>query len=87
MQCDQSDVGGDETGERSRDSAGGVALSTLCEICISKISDYSTLQPSAGNCSLFSIFIKLYVDDGGTFAAFSARALAASMTHFYATAS
>lgn len=38
----------------------------------------------------FSIFIKLYVDDGGMFAAFSAQAMAASMfqkqvTHFYAT--
>lgn len=67
---------------------GGVALSMLCEICMSKISDYyvycSLLLATA---QFFSIFIKLFVDDGGMLAAFSAQAPAASMTHFYATTS
>lgn len=59
---------------------GGASCFTLCELCISKISDYyiycSLLLATA---QFFSIFIKLYVDDGGMFAAFSAQALAASM--------
>lgn len=60
----------------------------LCEICMSKISDYyvycSLLLATA---QFFSIFIKLFVDDGGMLAAFSAQAPAASMTQFYATTS
>lgn len=54
---------------------GGCVLLTCCEICISKINDYYIyrgLPLATVYAQFFSIFIKLYVDDDGMYAAYSA---------------